>query len=716
MNKTNLNPKYLFIFCLIMSCFLGTANAQRYWNVAAKFEGNQNSFIKVTPYSGLSNINGSFSVECWFKADNASGGTLFGNSGLRLLLEPYNGKLRGRMQTNNNTKLYTKTTSAMKTGVWYHIACVYSSSLNRMSFYINGQFDTSLVSSNINPTPTNENLYIGSSVYGHFNGTIDDIRIWNIALPESQILTNFRHTYVGALNSNNPNFYDGLVMSSNFDFSYTANYGLYMYDGYNTFEAQNVSAVYLGDYPAVTTGVNFSLYLNNGGYARVASNPDIEFTGPVTAEAWIYPFNSADGYQYIFRKGVDYGAYLDPNGYVRFVFNALASSSFPIPSNKWTHIAITCNEIGTGKIYINGELNGTYNFGSRPSPGSDSLFIGSYNYFSKHFTGYIDAVRISNYVKGQDEIKNQMFKMIDYYNRPDPPNSTASYNFDFQNNSSTLNGYFYELKGAAKYSDVHYLTPVSPLLGLNIPDFPQGYFIKYSGERIPQTNTAGYMKEDSIEITTNQNINDIKLFLALNHTNLYDLKIYLFSPEGDSVLVWNQNQGNNIGNIITVFDDNADSNIINYRYVYFGPTIKPFSSFSQAFAGKNSLGFWKIKIIDLFNANTGYLYGWGLRINNAITNVTEKENYIPQTTILNQNYPNPFNPSTTISFTIGQSSSVKLRVFNLLGEVVATLIDNVLEAGEYSFDFYSTDLAAGLYFYSLETTNYRETKKMILLK
>jgi len=83
---------------------------------------------------------------------------------------------------------------------------------------------------------------------------------------------------------------------------------------------------------------------------------------------------------------------------------------------------------------------------------------------------------------------------------------------------------------------------------------------------------------------------------------------------------------------------------------------------------------------------------------------------------LNQNYPNPFNPTTTISFTIPTTSNVSLKVFNILGKEVATIINETKNAGNYSVKFDAGSLSSGIYFYQLTTDNFTATKKFTLLK
>jgi len=83
---------------------------------------------------------------------------------------------------------------------------------------------------------------------------------------------------------------------------------------------------------------------------------------------------------------------------------------------------------------------------------------------------------------------------------------------------------------------------------------------------------------------------------------------------------------------------------------------------------------------------------------------------------LHQNYPNPFNPSTTIEFNIPKTGEVTLKVFNILGEEVATLISDRLSAGSYSYEWDASSLVSGVYLYRLQAGDYIETRKMILMK
>lgn len=98
------------------------------------------------------------------------------------------------------------------------------------------------------------------------------------------------------------------------------------------------------------------------------------------------------------------------------------------------------------------------------------------------------------------------------------------------------------------------------------------------------------------------------------------------------------------------------------------------------------------------------------------TGVNENSYIIPTKYALYQNYPNPFNPSTKISFSLPTRSNVTLTIYNLMGQKVATLVNETMNAGNYTVQFNASNLASGVYFYQLTTDNFTSVKEMIYLK
>jgi hypothetical protein len=112
---------------------------------------------------------------------------------------------------------------------------------------------------------------------------------------------------------------------------------------------------------------------------------------------------------------------------------------------------------------------------------------------------------------------------------------------------------------------------------------------------------------------------------------------------------------------------------------------------------------------------------WGrfaIRIGDIPLGVEPVGNNIPASYSLSQNYPNPFNPKTIIKFTIPsfEGGMTVLKVYDVLGKEVATLINENLKAGSYETEFDGSNLSSGIYFYKLKTNNFSSVKRMLLVK
>jgi len=99
-----------------------------------------------------------------------------------------------------------------------------------------------------------------------------------------------------------------------------------------------------------------------------------------------------------------------------------------------------------------------------------------------------------------------------------------------------------------------------------------------------------------------------------------------------------------------------------------------------------------------------------------VTGIQPIGNVIPDNFQLSQNYPNPFNPVTNINFSIPKSGFVKLEVYDILGKVVATLVNENVKAGNYKVDFNASNFSSGVYFYRINTDGFSDIKKMMLVK
>ncbi len=105
-----------------------------------------------------------------------------------------------------------------------------------------------------------------------------------------------------------------------------------------------------------------------------------------------------------------------------------------------------------------------------------------------------------------------------------------------------------------------------------------------------------------------------------------------------------------------------------------------------------------------------------IKYESVILDAEGEENPLPDDYSLSQNYPNPFNPSTVISYNIMETTSVLLRIYDITGQTISTLVNEVQNQGRYIVNFNAADYSSGTYFYELRAGEFREVKKMILLK
>lgn len=109
------------------------------------------------------------------------------------------------------------------------------------------------------------------------------------------------------------------------------------------------------------------------------------------------------------------------------------------------------------------------------------------------------------------------------------------------------------------------------------------------------------------------------------------------------------------------------------------------------------------------------LSDWIISDNSGIVNVDATVS-IPEKYELFQNYPNPFNPETIIKFALPENSKVRISIYNILGERVTVIVNEIMEAGYHSVSFNANDLGSGMYLYRIESADFIEIKKMMLVK
>ncbi len=167
---------------------------------------------------------------------------------------------------------------------------------------------------------------------------------------------------------------------------------------------------------------------------------------------------------------------------------------------------------------------------------------------------------------------------------------------------------------------------------------------------------------------------------------------------------------------------------VNGRYVYPNNQAR-----GVLYTSTNGGDSWYYQVPDTTVHLSGYFhiqfinknFGWAYSVNSGIKTkvggdpliaINPVSLEIPNNFKLEQNYPNPFNPTTIINYQLTINSFVTLKVFDLQGREIQTLVNRKQSTGHYSAEFNAANLSSGIYFYTLQTEDYKETKKMILVK
>lgn len=140
---------------------------------------------------------------------------------------------------------------------------------------------------------------------------------------------------------------------------------------------------------------------------------------------------------------------------------------------------------------------------------------------------------------------------------------------------------------------------------------------------------------------------------------------------------------------------------------------------SSSWTAQMNDGAQNFESITIANDMVGMVVGGGgalFKTTNGGVMAVQGSDKVPAMFLLDQNHPNPFNPATTLSFSLPRSGFVTLKVYDLLGKEIATVVNGDLSAGEHRYPFNGALLVSGLYFYRLQTDNFTAVKKMLLLK
>jgi photosystem II stability/assembly factor-like uncharacterized protein len=165
--------------------------------------------------------------------------------------------------------------------------------------------------------------------------------------------------------------------------------------------------------------------------------------------------------------------------------------------------------------------------------------------------------------------------------------------------------------------------------------------------------------------------------------------------------------------------------VVNSKGIIYGATFDN-GIFKSSDNGDNwtaiNSGLTNLDVYCLAVNTDGYLfagcliYGGVFRSIQSTTSLNDKDNRTPSKFSLSQNYPNPFNPTTNFEFRIANFGFISLKVYDILGNEVETIVNEELPAGNYKYQWNASELASGVYFYQLKAGKLIDTKKLILMK
>ena len=720
-------------------------------NRACNFgSGANNRYVSVPSHSDFTSQSGDGSIEMWVYPTDLSHGNMFFSKGNTLATTNFylaystSATVRLFFRIGGPAAGFFYSATALSVNTWSHIAVTWDlAGVNTFNvrFYINGLLVSSTTKAAtwfVNNDPVIIGGNPGSSYYTE--GLIDEVRFWGSERTTTQIRYN-RFVGIGDFGGANTGnaltsstHYAQLLASWTFNFSSATAYD--DIGGHNgTYMGGSGVSTRLAGQP-IPYNLALKLPFDANSYVTVPSNGQFNQTGDGTVEAWVYPTGQTTTHMLLCRgtTGFQFFWGIRQSAGNKQVLNIggsqfVNSAGVAIPINKWTHVAAKWQASGgsfTVTFYVNGVQSGTPITQSTSwNSVSGTLRIGGWHGGSNNnFNGYIDEVRFWGPDLPQEQIKNNMIisgrailpnsQLVGFWNFDGHLgnwSATTGINGSFSTggtNNGRLSGYSNETSSGAYSSafDAHTTT-------INGTYVDQAYFRGKSGLPIPN---PGFV-QDTIKVTKwPGNVTTVRALISIQHQYCNNIDIRLYAPNMTYRNISTDNGGSSDNGYLTIFYDGHPQPVTSSTF------LSPWSNYVKPevvmgnFGGSPLNGNWILRVTDDASGNSGTLMGWGLRFNSSVTTVSPISANIPGEYKLHQNYPNPFNPVTNINFDIPKDGLVSIKVFDIIGREISTLVNQSVQAGSYNVEFDASNYSSGTYFYKITSGDFTDVKKMMLVK
>lgn len=483
---------------------------------------------------------------------------------------------------------------------WTHIAASFDGTTAKI--YIDGVLDTTR--SNIGSVlDTPHDLCIGrdregsAPAYG-FKGSLDEVRMWNRVLTQAEINEN-KHLSLSL--SNDAAAYKGLIVNVPFQQS-----GVFSVHNQSSFSNVLVGSDVIATPQPFTAAdylsYNSSFKLNGtNAYAAVAHDTLVSVANTsFTIEAWVYRNAAQLGTIYskhnlAYNKGLTIA--INGAGNLSCKINSSTwNSTALLALSRWNHVAVTFDGT-TYSYYINGVLDKTFSVPAVEYV-ADSAFIGKRILGDAFFNGFIDEVYILKKAKNAAAIQDGMFR---------GNNSDSAFALSFEGNLHAGSSNVLLFGNAMFSSTANNGVPVSPVL----PQLPNAISTQTVGVSIHK-NTPVYT--GSIFVDHSLVVNDVKVFVSMEHSNMEQVRLRLISPLGDTVVLTQNMAASNPVYTSTVFDNNAMP--MSAARLSFAPAVSPQQSVATCFK-RTDAGNWKLEATSMDSTAVGIIHGWGIGVSGA---------------------------------------------------------------------------------------------------